>query len=112
MTNPVLQPVWQELQAEARRNTQVRLELEALRYLLDHDDALAKRTITETLSLVQRIKGDNSSRTVGRMMDTAAMVYDWCYPALTAQQKQAFIGELWPWRRNSNAAIRPTREAS
>ena len=58
MTNPVLQPVWQELQAEAKRNTQVRLELEALRYLLDHDAARATRTVAETLALVQKVRAD------------------------------------------------------
>jgi len=93
MSNPALQPVWQELQAEAKRNTQVRIELDALHYLLGHDEALARRTVEDALSLVRRIKGDNASRTVGRMMVTAAIVYDWCYPVLTAEQKQFFVAE-------------------
>jgi heparin/heparan-sulfate lyase len=108
MTNPVLQPVWQELQSEAKHNTQVRLELDALRYLLDHDDALGRRTIADTLALVQRTHAQES-RKIGRMMDTAAMVYDWCYPLLTDLEKQVFIKQLLDMAKNLECGYPPDK---
>ena len=100
MTHPVLKPVWDELQAAARENIQIRLELEALAYLLDHDAAPGRDTVALALKLLQKTrapevaKKEASSRPNGRMMVTGAIVYDWCYPLLSAEQKQAFIAEL------------------
>ncbi len=110
ITHPVLKPVWEEMQAAAAKSTQIRLEVAALRYLLDHDAELGRRTVAETLDLLRRAqlrfevakKSDvakkaaeaNNSRRIGRMMVTGAIVFDWCHPLLTAEQKEAYRGEL------------------
>lgn len=77
MSHPVLKPVWDELQALAQHNPQTRLELDALRYLLDREGDLARRTTAEASRLIQQVKlaGEkpNNSRRIGRMMVTAAM---------------------------------------
>jgi heparin/heparan-sulfate lyase len=93
MTHLVLQPVWQQLQAAAAANTQMRVEVDSLRYLLDHDAQLGTRAVADALRLMERFSlegAENESRKVGRMMVTGAIVYDWCYPLLTAPQKLIF----------------------
>jgi heparin/heparan-sulfate lyase len=113
MTDPVLKPVWDELQAVAKTNDQMRLELDALRYLLDRNDKRAKRDVVETLRLVQKLKMSedetSNSRRVGAMMLTAAMVYDWCYPVLTAEQKAAFAAGLVRLAKNLGCGYPPDK---
>ena len=97
ISHPVTRPAWEDLQALARQSRQVRLEVSALRYLLDRDSGLGRRTIAEALQLMQQsrlVAEPNFSRKIGRMMVTGAIVYDWCYPLLTRQQKEAFIAEF------------------
>jgi heparin/heparan-sulfate lyase len=98
MDHPVLKPLWGELQTLAKKNPQTRLELDAMRFLLDRDEELGRRTAAESLHLIQQMKvsgaKQDSSRKIGRMMVTTAIVYDWCHPVLTADQKEAFYTEL------------------
>jgi heparin/heparan-sulfate lyase len=97
MNNPVLRPVWDEMQAAAKESTQIRLEVAALRYLLDRDADRAWQTAAETLTLLRKVSGElgdalanNNSRKIGRVMVTGAIVYDWCHPLLTAEQKAGY----------------------
>ena len=46
------------------------------------------------------------------MMVTGAMVYDWCYPLLTPEQKQAFIQELVRLAKTQECGYPPTRQGS
>jgi heparin/heparan-sulfate lyase len=98
LTHPVLRPAWEELRAAARESTQIRLEAAALRYLLDRDAALGHSTAAEALELLRRVhlrdEVANNSRRIGRVMVTGAIVYDWCHPVLTADQKSGFNREL------------------
>jgi heparin/heparan-sulfate lyase len=99
MSHPMLKPEWDALQAAANENTQVRLEVDALRYLLDADRALGRRTVADALGLLRRTRPEdeteaNNSRKIGRMMVTGAIVYDWCFPELEAQEKPAFFAEF------------------
>ena len=114
--HPVLKPVWEELQALAKNNAQARLEVDALRYLLDRDADLGRRTVAEALRQLEQLKLSDdkttNSRKVGRMMVTAAIVYDWCYPVLTEGAEGGVRHRNWcAWRSTSNAAIRRTRGA-
>lgn len=96
--HPVLKPVWDEMQATASKNAQVRVEVDALRYLMTRDAELGRRTISAALDLLERaafdLKIQDVSRPIGRLMVTGAVAYDWCYPLLTVQQKQAFLAQF------------------
>jgi hypothetical protein len=98
MTHPATKPAWDEFQALGKENPQARLESEALHYLLDRDAERARRTVAAALTFLRQhnpdLKIPNISRNTGRVMDTGAIVYDWCYPVLTAEQKAAFIAEF------------------
>jgi len=95
--HPVLKPVWNDLQRRAASNPQIRVEVDALRYLLNRDPDLGKRTLAAVLTTLESANYDTHvqdiSRAIGRMMVTGAMVYDWCYPLLTGEQKQRFLAQ-------------------
>jgi Heparinase II C-terminal domain/Heparinase II/III-like protein len=98
LTHPILKPAWEGLQTAAKENPQIRVEVDALRYLLDRNAQLGRRTAADALSLLQKSQvgkqAENESRKIGRMMVTGAIVYDWCYPEITTEQKAAFIAEF------------------
>ena len=98
MAHPVTKPAWDEFGALAKQNEQARLESEALQFLLNHDVDRARRTVAAALRFLQQhnpdLKIPNISRNTGRILDTGAIVYDWCYPVLTVEQKAAFIVEF------------------
>jgi heparin/heparan-sulfate lyase len=93
--HPVLKPTWNAMQKS--ENPQVRLEVDAVRYLLTHDTELAKRTAAAAVDTLEHASYDKNvqdiSRAIGRMMVTGAIVYDWCYPVLTREQKDRIIAQ-------------------
>ena len=97
IAHPVLKPVWENLQKLAEKNTQNRVMIDALRHLIDPDPELARRTIEATLDTLQSSAWEDYldvSRPIGRMMVTAAVVYDWCYDYLEAEEKEEFIAQI------------------
>ena len=97
MTHPVLAPVVTRLRKMAAQSPQARVEWEALNYLAKPDAAKGRVTIVDTLALLKACKladKQDACRETGRMMVTGAIVYDWLYPLLTAEQKREFVTEL------------------
>jgi heparin/heparan-sulfate lyase len=96
--HPVLKPIWEKMQAQGRHSQQIAVEVDALRYLLAPDAALGERTAAATLKLLDDSKFDHSiqdiTRPIGRLLVTGAIVYDWCYPVLTAEQKKQFLAAM------------------
>ncbi len=97
VAHPVLQPIWTDMQKRARRNPQIALEVDALRYLLTQDADLGRRTAASAVTMLEQAAFDKHiediSRAIGRMMVTGAIVYDWCYSVLTPEQKQRLIAQ-------------------
>ena len=54
----------------------------------------------------------DACRETGRMMVTGAIVYDWCYSLLTADEKQAFIKELVRLAKTQECGYPPTGQGS
>ena len=98
VNHPVLKPVWDELQKEAKKNVQVRIEVDAVQYLITGNEKLGKQVLALALETLKNAKYDASAqdvtRPIGRMMVTGAVAYDWCYPLLTAAQKTEFQEEF------------------
>jgi heparin/heparan-sulfate lyase len=92
--HPVMKPLWDRLQALGEQNPARAVEADAIRYLLTRDEALARRTIARTLRLLHETKFDpkaqDVTRPIGRLLVTGSVVYDWCYPVVTAEQKRDF----------------------
>ena len=51
--HPTLKPVWEELQALGKKNVQIALEVDALRYLLTRDADLGQRTAAAALETLE-----------------------------------------------------------
>jgi hypothetical protein len=63
----------------SRHNAQIRLEVDALCYLLDRNEQLGGRTVAGALELLKSARpeeGRVESRKIGRVMVTRAIVYD------------------------------------
>ena len=97
VAHPVLKPVWDSMGRQATKNPQNRIEYDAVRYLLTGDAELGKRTIEAALELLKKAdfpRDGPGTRPTGRAMVTGAIVYDWCYPLLSAGQKKAYQEQL------------------
>jgi heparin/heparan-sulfate lyase len=95
LKNRVLQEAVERLQSQ--RSPQAKVEWDALQYLVTHDEKLGRAVIEAALPLLQKCEladRQDACRETGRMMVTGAIVYDWCYSLLTAEERQAFIKEL------------------
>jgi heparin/heparan-sulfate lyase len=101
------------MQQAGQRSPQLQVEVDALRYLLSHDAELARRTVAATRKLLAEAKFDYSiqdvTRPIGRLLVTGSMVYDWCYPVLTAEDKQAFLEELMKLTRQLECGYPPPK---
>jgi len=98
MAHPVLKPVWEQMQAAAKKRAQVRLEVDALLYLTNGDKELGRRTVADALTTLESATFDHSiqdiTRPIGRLLVTGAVVYDWCYPLLSSEDKDRFLKQL------------------
>ncbi len=115
LKEPVLQQAVEGLQAQAKRSAPAKVEWEALQYLVTHDEKLGRATIEAALPLLQTcVLADrqDACRETGRMMVTGAIVYDWCYELLTADEKQAFIQELVRLAKTQECGYPPIGQGS
>jgi heparin/heparan-sulfate lyase len=115
LKHPVLQPALERLQAQARRSPQLRVEWDALQYLVTRDAKLGRAVIEAALPLLQKCElADrlDACRETGRTMVTGAIVYDWCYGLLAADEKQAFVKELARLAKTQECGYPPTRQGS
>lgn len=98
MVHPALKPIWERLQQQAAKDPATAVEVDSIRYLLTQDAELGRRSAAAALRLLRETKFDmheeDVSRPIGRLMVTGAIVYDWCYPVLTADQKRAYGREF------------------
>lgn len=79
------------------RGVTSRAQLHALHYLVDNDKKEGRTAIEEMLDTLKRTnfgRKDDLSRASGSMMMVGAIVYDWCYDLMTADEKQAYIQEF------------------
>ncbi|MDO8543882.1 MAG: heparinase II/III family protein [Opitutaceae bacterium] len=113
--DPVLQPVVQRLEQNAKRSAQLRVEWQALQYLAWPDSKRGRAIIEETLGLLQKSElpdRNDACRVTGRMMVTGAIVFDWLYPLLTAAEKKAFTAEFVRLAKTQECGYPPTKQGS
>jgi len=115
LTNPILQPVINAMRSSSAQSLQLKIEWDALQFLVSKDKALGKVIIDSALVLLKRTElpdiGD-AARVTGRMMVTGAIVYDWLYPLLTSAEKNAFIAELIRLAETLECGYPPTKQGS
>ena len=98
--HPVLQPVWQRLQAMAEGELMYRVERDAFLYLLTGDRETGRSAAENAVELMQQehwnpdLNVNQNSRVYGRIMTSAAIAYDWCHDLLRPEERQAIIDYL------------------
>ncbi|WP_197231927.1 heparin/heparin-sulfate lyase HepB [Novipirellula artificiosorum] len=115
LQDPVLESVVKRLEAMARKSPQGQVEWKALQYLCKPNPAEGRDTIERALALLKRTEladRQDACRETGRMMVTGAIVYDWLYPLLTADDKQAFITELVRLAKTLECEYPPVHQGS
>ena len=121
LSHPRLAPVWNRVQAAARtkpeglkRDDLTRfIAVKALLHLLNDDPASGREAIDMLREFLPGADFDlhvqDISRQIGALMLSTAMVYDWCYPQLTAGDKTFFITHLERLARMLETGYPPTR---
>ncbi len=112
---PALRPVVQRLESIAKKDGQLKVEWDAVRYLVTGDRDLGRAAVAAALALLKACElpdRQDACRVTGRMMVTGAIVYDWLYPLLTADEKQAFIRELVRLAKTQECGYPPARGGS
>ncbi len=74
------------------------IEAKALMYLFSNDHLTGRQAVDAMLHFYATLKTDLSRpdvcREVGRAIVTGSIVYDWCYPLLTGEEKNILIGRM------------------
>lgn len=110
--HPKLKPLWDQMIKAGKsefteedrkkmklgpKGVQARMEVAAVNYLINPDAQVGRKIIDSTLQIMEVSEWpykSHSSREIGRLMVTGAVVYDWCYKLLTDSQKKRFIEQF------------------
>ena len=115
LNEPVLKPIVEKLKAQSHQTLQLKIEWEAIQYLISSDKNFGRAIIDSTLILLKNATlqeiGD-AARYTGRVMVTGAMVYDWLYQLITPSEKEAFIQEFIRLAKTLECGYPPTRQGS
>ncbi|MCX7048148.1 MAG: heparinase II/III family protein [Candidatus Sumerlaeota bacterium] len=115
LKDPVLQPVAERMRSQGAKSGQLKIEWDALQYLVSKDRALGRGAIESALALMKTTvlqDRQDACRATGRMMVTGAMVYDWLYSLLTPEEKKAFIAEFVRLAKTQECGYPPTKQGS
>jgi heparin/heparan-sulfate lyase len=104
--HPNLKPIW-ERYVQTAEMPEIPSTLEAakdmflgnaLLYLFEGMEASGRKAISAALIVLQRtvfpLEKQDISRDIGNLMLMGAIIYDWCYPMLNANEKEQFIGHF------------------
>ena len=112
--HPVMKEIWGRLQQLPDEGEQFRLELDALTFLMEGDAELGRRTAESGLEFftaqVTNIVESMGSRQIGRMLQTAAVIYDWCYSHFTPEERQLFVQHILALAKGMEASYPPFRQ--
>ncbi len=115
LEHPALKPAVDRLEAMARRSPPMRIEWDALKFLVSGDVQQGRAVIETALPLLRKCEladRQDACRETGRMMVTGAIAYDWCYRLLTGEEKQAFIRELVRLAKTQECGYPPIGQGS
>lgn len=91
------------------------IEALALSYLLDGDNAVGNRAVTDLRNFLRTFKPLNPHsadivdiRNTGSALYLSAIVYDWCHDLLSAEDKQAFIAAMKNLAAHQEVGYPPT----
>ena len=74
-----------------------KVQLQALEYLVNGDEAQAREAIVSMLDTLKKTNfgtKNDLSRASGSMLLVGGMIYDWCYDRFTPEERQAYVNEF------------------
>jgi heparin/heparan-sulfate lyase len=115
LNDSILKPVVERLRSQAARSPQLKIEWDALQYLVSGDPRTGRIIIDSALALLKRTElpeKQDAARVTGRMMVTGAIVYDWLYDLLTPEDKSTLIAELVRLAKTLECGYPPVKQGS
>jgi heparin/heparan-sulfate lyase len=112
---PVLATTVRRMQAAAGKSALLKIEWDALHFLITQDRAAGRATVEAALAFLKASElphKQDACRVTGRAMVTGAIAYDWLYALLTTEEKQAFVKELIRLAKTLECGYPPTRGCS
>jgi heparin/heparan-sulfate lyase len=112
---PALAATVRRMQASAGKSGQLKIEWDALHFLITKDRDAGRATVEAALAF---LKGStlpdkqDACRVTGRAMVTGAIAYDWLYGLLTPAEKRAFVEELVRLAKTQECGYPPNRGGS
>lgn len=79
------------------RGLSSKAELQALEYLTEGNESAGREAVASVLDSLRRTsygKEKDLSRANGVMLMVGAIVYDWCYPLLSAEEKSEYVSQF------------------
>lgn len=70
------------------------VQAKALKYALEKDEAVGKEAVSAMKNVIKTVKFEqitDNTRQMGHVLRIAGMVYDWCYPLLSTQDKEDIV---------------------
>ncbi len=135
MSDPESEPVWAELERMAeeklpavedsekdwryyvqQRGPKVQAELLALQFRVSQAQRIGRKAIKTAFDTIRQSEWPDEvqdiARSVGRMMVTGAIVYDWCYDLLSPGEKEEFVAEFLRMARKLECGYPPVTQGS
>jgi len=112
---PVLATTVRRMQAAADKSVQLKIEWDALHFLITKDRDAGRATVEAALAFLKASElpdKQDACRVTGRAMVTGAIAYDWLYALLTPEEKRAFVMELVRLAKTLECGYPPTRGGS
>jgi heparin/heparan-sulfate lyase len=115
LRDPALESTVRRMRAAAEKSVQMRVEWDALHFLVSKDRAAGRAAAEAALAFLKTSKlpdQHDACRVTGRAMVTGAIAYDWLYELLTPEERQAFVKELVRLAKTQECGYPPTRGGS
>ena len=115
ISHPALKPAIDLIHAQSNRAPNLALEWAAVEYLMQPGERAGRAIVEDTLRLLREtafVKRLDYARTTGRIMVTGAIVYDWLYPLLTADEKRAYVAELLRLAHTQECGYPPVKQGA
>lgn len=97
------------------QNTLNGIVAQAMIYAMDGDQALGRNAIVQIIDNFERVEftsRNDVTRDYGATLFAAALVYDWCYPLLNSEQKQAIITHIKTLAKRMEIGYPPYRQGA
>lgn len=121
--HPSVKPIWEKTVAAQKyanddknlEKKRLAFEAYALKYLIDDNPVLGRWAINLALDYFDKVTfppKKDVTRDIGRAITGGSIVYDWCYPLLSAQEKKTFIRHFIRLAQTMEVGFPPVKQSA